>query len=152
LHPDNGCELVRLDNDERRLLSFKALSVHPSGARICAFRHTHSVGISEFRDGILRARSGDEVRLRDDSYYLINPGTVGDPRTPDRRATYLVLDIARRLIGVRRVDYDFSIAIAKSRKAGLLPRFSLVPSVLKAPLKRTVRALGLYHYMKRSGW
>jgi predicted phosphodiesterase len=151
LHPDTGCELVRLDSDERRLLSFKALSVHPSGARICAFGHTHRIAIFEFRDGVVRAQSADEVLLRDDSHYLINPGTVGEPRTPDRRATYLVLDIARSLIRVHRVEYDFSVPIAKSRKAGLLPRSSLVPSALKTPLKRTVRALGLYN-MKRSGW
>lgn len=152
LHPDTGCELVRLDNDERRLLSFKALALHPSGARICAFGHTHRVGIFELRDGVVRAQSGDEICLRDNSYYLVSPGSVGEPRTPDRRATYLVLDTAHRRIHVHRVAYDFSIPIAKSRRAGLLPRSSRFPTALRAPLKRTVLALGLYNYMKRSGW
>lgn len=31
LHPDMGCELVRLNTDEKRLLSFQALAAHPSG-------------------------------------------------------------------------------------------------------------------------
>jgi predicted phosphodiesterase len=152
LHPDAGCELVRLDNNERRLLSFKALSLHPSGARICAFGHTHRAGIFELRDGTVRAWACDEVLLRGDSYYLVNPGTVGQSLTSDRRATYLVLDTAHRLISLHRVEYDFSIPIAKSRRAGLLPRSSLVPKTLKFPLKRTALALGLYNYLKRSGW
>ena len=41
LHPDVGCELVRLNTDERRRLSFTALQSHPSGARVCAHGHTH---------------------------------------------------------------------------------------------------------------
>jgi predicted phosphodiesterase len=151
LHPDTGCELVRLDNDERRLLSFRALSLHPSGARICAFGHTHRAGVFELRDGVVRALACDEILLHDDSYYLVNPGTIGQPLTPDRRATYLVLDTARHLINLHRVEYDFSVPIAKTRRAGLLPRAALVPTSLKAPLKRTALTLGLYDYLKRSG-
>src|SRR5262245_47665355 len=36
LHPEHGCETVRLDTDEARDLSFAALMRHPSGAPICA--------------------------------------------------------------------------------------------------------------------
>ncbi|MBI3274826.1 MAG: metallophosphoesterase [Methylocystis sp.] len=53
LHPDTGCETVRLDTDERRLLSFAALAAHPSGARICAFGHTHQPAVYEFRPSLL---------------------------------------------------------------------------------------------------
>ncbi len=152
LHPDVGCELVRLDTDERRRLSFEALVAHPSGARICAFGHTHNLGIFELRDGLVRAQTGDEVVLRDDAYYLINPGTVGQPRTAERRATYLVLDIARQVVTVQRAEYDAAVPFAKTRRAGLLPRSSFVPGAIRGPLKRGVRALGLYDLMKQSGW
>lgn len=152
LHPDTGCELVRLHNDERRRLSFNALVENPLGAHICAFGHTHELGIFELLDGVARRQTRDEVALRDDAFYLVNPGTVGQPLTADRRATYLMVDTERRAISAHRVEYDFSIPRAKSRRAGLLPRSSVVPAPMRAPLKRAARALGLYASLKRSGW
>jgi predicted phosphodiesterase len=121
LHPETGCESVYLDNDERRMLSFLALKAHPSGARICAFGHTHQAGIYEFRGGNAVARLEMQADLRDDAYYLINPGTVGEPRSRDCRASYMVLDLARRAVTLRHVEYDASVPFAATRKAGLAP-------------------------------
>lgn len=152
LHPDVGCELVRLDTDERRQLSFDTLRAHSSGARICAFGHTHHLGVFELRNGVTRTLTGDEILLRHDAYYLINPGTVGQPRTADLCATYLVLDTARRVLTADRVEYDAEVALAKTRRAGLLPRSSYVSAAIRNPLKRGVRACGAYHFLKRTGW
>jgi predicted phosphodiesterase len=77
LHAEGGRETVRLDSEERRRLTFEALVAHPSGARICAFGHTHQLGIFELRDNVVRTPSAEETPIRDDAYYLINPGTVG---------------------------------------------------------------------------
>jgi predicted phosphodiesterase len=122
LHPDAGCASVRLDNDELRLLSFKALMAHPSGARICAFGHTHHAGVYEYRNGRATLRSESEVGLCDDAYYLINPGTVGEPRTRDRRANYMVLDLVGRTVTLCYVEYDASVPFVAKREAGLAPR------------------------------
>jgi predicted phosphodiesterase len=149
LHPETGCEIVRINSDERRRLSFEALVAHPSRARICAFGHTHRVEIFELRAGLVRARTGDEVSLCDDAYYLINPGTVGEPRTGERRATYLVLDLGRRVLKVRRVAYDASRAFAKTRKAGLSAPFSFLPIPVRNSLSRGARTLGVYDLVKR---
>jgi|SRR5579884_3738963 len=125
LHPQTGRESVRLDNDDRRLLSLIALMAHPSGARICAFGHTHRVGVYEWCDDRIAVRRAEaEMQLRDDAYYLINPGTVGEPRLTERRATYMVLDLARRTVALRYVDYGGSRAIAAQRKLRLAPRFA----------------------------
>jgi len=149
LHPETGCELIPLDNDERRRLSFRALMAHASGAHICAFGHTHHFGIFELRGGVVRAHTDDQVSLLGDAYYLINPGTVGQPRTADRRATYLILDLARRTAAVQRVEYDISRTLAKTRKAGLLPPFSFLPIPIRNLLTYGVRVLGLYDFLKR---
>ncbi|MGF7210023.1 putative phosphodiesterase [Skermanella aerolata] len=141
LHPDVGCELVRLNTDEKRLLSFQALAAHPSGVRICAFGHTHRIGVYEMRDGAVTAHEDRTVRLRDDSFYLVNPGTVGQPRTSDRRPSYLVLDPDAGTIGLRRVRYDASKALTKTRKAGLAPRFSRLPEPIRTPLRRVYKAI-----------
>ena len=144
LHPDLGCELVRLDNDERRLLSFEALAAHPSGARICAYGHTHRAELHEYRDGQIRRLSGDEIALRHDAYYLLNPGTVGEPRTGDPRASFVVLDLADHRVSFRRVAYDRSVAVGKTRKAGLAPPLIFLPEPVRAALKRSLRAFRLH--------
>lgn len=153
LHPKTGCELVRLTSDELRRLSFKALAADPSGAHVCAFGNTHRLGIFELRDDDeIRARTGDEVSLRDDAYYLINPGTVGRPTSADPRATYFLLDVARQVIAVQRVEYDAASSRAKTRAAGLLDRSSFLPVGIRTPLKWGAQALGVYDRMKRAGW
>ncbi|MBD0271640.1 MAG: metallophosphoesterase family protein [Acetobacteraceae bacterium] len=146
LLPEGGCEMTRLDTCERRRRAFEALAAHPSGARVCAFGHTHRLGIHELRGGVVRSRAEDEVALRDDALYLINPGTVGQPRTDERRATYIVLDTARRMATIRRVEYDIAPALEKARKAGLLP---LPSSPVRAAAGRALRRLGLYDPVKR---
>lgn len=150
-HPESGCETVRLDTDERRRLSFRALAADPSGVRLCAFGHTHRVGVYELRGEAMVSHSGDEVSLEGSSLYLINPGTVGEPRTADRRATYMVLDTARRTLSLRRVGYDVSAALRKTRRAGLLPRFAFLPAPVRASLKRGARAIGVARAIRRPG-
>lgn len=152
LHPETGCELVRLNNDELRRLSFKALAADPSGAHVCAFGNTHRLGIFELREDEIVARTGDEVLLREDAYYLINPGTVGRPLTADPRATYFLFDVARQVIAVQRVAYDAAASRAKTRAAGLSERSSFLPGGIRTPLKWGAQALGVYDRMKRAGW
>lgn len=143
LHPRFGQDLVRLDNYERRVMSAEALLKHPLGARVCAFGHTHQLGIYEYRNGMLRSLDGDEVPLRQDAVYLVNPGSVGQPRTAERRATYLVLNTVHQVISVRRVAYDAASAFAKTSAAGLAPRSYPLPAPVKRWLKPVARALGL---------
>jgi predicted phosphodiesterase len=125
LHPEENCESVRLDNDDQRLLSFIALMGHSSGARICAFGHTHRAVVYEWRHDRVVVRSEKDVQLEDGAYYLINPGTVGEPRAFDRRATYMLLDLAKRTATIRYVEYDASSTTAAGHKPGRAPRFGL---------------------------
>lgn len=143
LHPENGKEIVRLDDDGSRRLSLEALIAHPSKARVCAFGHTHRLGVFELRDGVLRELKGDRIRMRDDGWYLVNPGTVGKPRPRDRRAdpvnqkaTYVVLDLAEKAITTHRVDYDSRAAFAKTRHAGLIPFWFNFPEPMRLSLMR----------------
>jgi predicted phosphodiesterase len=136
LHPDTGRELVRLDNDERRWLTFGALVTHSSGARICAFGHTHELGIFELWKNEVKTLQGDEIVLREDAYYLINPGSVGQSRNSDPRATLLILDFSRQAVTAHRVEYDASIPFRKSWRAGLLPVSHYLPKPLRNLLKR----------------
>ena len=61
---------------------------------------------------------GREVRLDDDAV-VINPGSVGQPRDGDARASYLVYDDATQTVEHRRVEYDIAATQAKMRRHGL---------------------------------
>ncbi len=143
LYPQIDCATVRLDSDERRMQSFQALAADPSGARICAFGHTHHAGIYQFRDGRITSRPEENYRLQDDAYYLINPGTVGQPRSSDPRASYMVLDLARRSVTLHRVAYDGAATVTATRKAGLAPVFAFIPAPLRGRIAASLRALHL---------
>jgi hypothetical protein len=67
----------------------------------------------------------EHVQLRDTSYYLINPGTIGEPRSAERRATYMILDLERRTVTTRYVDYKASAAFVATHRPGLASRFGL---------------------------
>jgi predicted phosphodiesterase len=150
LHPETGSELVYLDNDEDRRLSFHALVAHSSGAHICAFGHTHLAGIFERRGDSVRQIEADAENLREDAYYLINPGTVGQPRSNDPRASYMLFDTTRQHVTLARVGYDASVPFAKTRQAGLGRPLGSLPGGLRERLIRSVRAIGLYDAVKRA--
>ena len=143
LYPEADCAIVRLDSDVRRMQSFKALIADPSGARVAAFGHTHHCGIYEYRHGCVVARTEQKVQLRDDAYYLINPGTVGQPRSGDCRASYMVIDLDGRSVSVHRVAYDAAAVSAATRRAGLAPAFAFVPPPLRGAIGKGLRALRL---------
>lgn len=51
--------------------------------------------------------------------YLVNPGSVGQPRDGDPRASFAVIDTETRRIAIRRIPYDIATATRKIREAGL---------------------------------
>jgi diadenosine tetraphosphatase ApaH/serine/threonine PP2A family protein phosphatase len=51
--------------------------------------------------------------------YLVNPGSVGQPRDGDPRAAYILYDSAKRELTYHRVPYDVPAAQARIREAGL---------------------------------
>ncbi len=64
------------------------------------------------------ALESDETRFRS----IINPGSVGQPRDGDPRASFAILDTKTARVSIRRVAYNISVAQEKIRQAGL-PRF-----------------------------
>jgi predicted phosphodiesterase len=50
---------------------------------------------------------------------LLNPGSVGQPRDSDRRASFLLLDLETRRASFRRVEYDVKRTQQEIRDAGL---------------------------------
>ncbi len=95
-------------------------------ARISFFAHTHLQGGYQLhRNGVISLSavapnlSAATVELENDPFYLLNPGSVGQPRDGDPRAAYLVYEPARRVVHFRRVVYDIGQAQRKIVAAGL---------------------------------
>ena len=92
---------------------------------LCFIAHTH---IAE----IYRSVKGGAIRLEHNSFkieegvkYVVNVGSVGQPRDMDPRASYAVFDSAEERIEIKRVCYDFTRTQAKILKAGLPEMFAL---------------------------
>jgi predicted phosphodiesterase len=90
--------------------------------RICLIGHSH-VALSFVRQEGESAtgeprRAGDQVSL-DQGEWLLNPGSVGQPRDGDPRAAWLLLDLGEQRAQWRRVDYDVGGAQAAIRAARL---------------------------------
>ncbi len=64
------------------------------------------------------APGGTELDLRS-GRWLLNPGSVGQPRDGNAQAAYLVLDLEAKRASFRRVDYPVERTQAEIREAGL---------------------------------
>jgi len=90
------------------------------GAPFTFFGHTHRQGGFRLAHRITATLSPERIlELQPDYFYLINPGSVGQPRDADPRAAYAVYSPEERTVEFRRIAYDVDRAAAKLRAAGL---------------------------------
>ena len=83
--------------------------------------HTHlpvAYGLAGDRASRIAASGPPGVAL-DGTRMLINPGSVGQPRDGDPRASYLVLDLEVKRVTWHRVTYDIDAVQARMQAAGL---------------------------------
>ncbi|HEX4771731.1 MAG TPA: metallophosphoesterase family protein [Bryobacteraceae bacterium] len=59
------------------------------------------------------------LELEPDVTYMVNPGSVGQPRDRDPRAAYVLFDSSRKLVTFRRVPYSVAETVADIQAAGL---------------------------------
>jgi len=107
-----------LDEDEYIISVRDALDVlMRSGVRLTFYGHTHLQGWFglDAENGALAMRPGYatsdqfeqmEVELERDAKYLVNPGSIGQPRDGDWRAAFALYDSERYAITFYRVPYD----------------------------------------------
>jgi predicted phosphodiesterase len=100
----------------------RALKV--STRALCLFGHTHYPVTFELSDESIESigsspASEMRVQIRDGCRYLINPGSVGQPRDGDPRAAYAIVDTNERRVELFRTKYPVESAQAKIIDAGL---------------------------------
>lgn len=125
------------DEDEYVFLASEAYSIL---ARVTVpltfFGHTHVQGAYWMNDaqeteGVIEPRypspRGEQhfkISLEKDSSYLVNPGSVGQPRDGDPRAAFAVYDTEAATVAFHRVPYDIERAQRKILYAGLPDRLA----------------------------
>ena len=87
------------------------------------FGHTHIPSLFWLEGRVLgvkalRGASG-RIALNPAGRYLINPGSIGQPRDRDPRAAYMTYDSERKVVRWCRIPYAIAEAQRRIRKAGL---------------------------------
>ena len=126
----NGFQIVHgspLDEDEYVVSELDVAQVAPYlDSSVSFFGHTHlQCGFLCHRNGIKRLKGVEAdadaqvLDLEPDASYLINPGSVGQPRDGDPRAGYAIYHPDAHLVTLCRAEYDVATAQRKILAAGL---------------------------------
>jgi predicted phosphodiesterase len=96
-------------------------AIDSSSQRLCLFGHTHvamafrltgrSIGLVTPED--------EGLAIEAESKYLVNPGSVGQPRDSDPRAAYVIFDAGAQRVEMYRIDYPVARTQEKMAGAGL---------------------------------
>ena len=126
------------DEDEYVLMRRDAYSILGKSAEpVTFFGHTHVQGgfwidDEKNEEGSLEpqytSRTGIQelsIELNDSAKYMINPGSVGQPRDGDPRAAFAVYDTDKRIVTFHRIPYDIAAAQEKIFAAGLPERLAI---------------------------
>jgi predicted phosphodiesterase len=127
--PVNGFQMVHgsvADEDEYILGPAQALpALEALTTAVTLFGHTHHQGAfvlsptqgfstSDAKDGCVL-----EVQIEAGSRYLINPGSVGQPRDGDWRAAFAIFDASEQRVEFYRTPYDLASTQSKMKDRGL---------------------------------
>jgi diadenosine tetraphosphatase ApaH/serine/threonine PP2A family protein phosphatase len=146
LKPDNSTYIARLpagpahtdgltmvhgayhDEDEYVFAPLQAMGgLLESPSAVTLFGHTHYQGGFSYRAGQigvihLTPEPGPKfgaLRLEPGTRYLLNPGSIGQPRDGDSRAAFAIVDLDHQVIEFWRVPYDIAAVQERMQRAGL---------------------------------
>ena len=119
------CHGSPMDEDEYLFNESDARMIFSKfNARIAFFGHTHLPVVIEFdpvreRIDFHFVRSTKRIRLRPDRRYLINPGSVGQPRDRNPELSFLLFDEEKGTAQFYRLEYERELAQEAILRAGL---------------------------------
>lgn len=91
-------------------------------ARLTLFGHTHLPGVFHWNGsapGVSSLEASKPLRLDSRRHYLVNPGSVGQPRDNDPRAAFMTYQSEAGTIELHRIAYPVGEAQRRIRQAGL---------------------------------
>jgi predicted phosphodiesterase len=116
------------DEDEYVFTPSQALEgLLDSTAQVTFYGHTHHQGGFAYLDSQLEVlqlhpRNSElycALQIEKDKRYLLNPGSIGQPRDGDPRASFAIADLDNHAIEFWRIAYDIKQVQARMRSARL---------------------------------
>jgi predicted phosphodiesterase len=110
--PENWHYILDMDDAEENFNYFQQ--------KICLVGHTHRPYIvykSGTENAVLSRQTGEV--LQDDCRYLVNIGSVGQPRDGDPRSCYMIFDTETSSLSLKRVQYNVRNTQNDMAKVGL---------------------------------
>lgn len=90
---------------------------------LCFVGHTHVPGtFVEYKNGGISYFQESKFNLEPGNKYIVDVGSVGQPRDHTQQAAYCIYDSVKKEIQIKRVSYDVESVRARIIQAGL-PRF-----------------------------
>ena len=88
---------------------------------VCFVGHTHDLVLISFDDRQVERKPLKEgiTVLNDQHRYIVNVGSIGQPRDGNNNAKYAIFDTESRQLEIRFVAYDIAATVAKIKAAGL---------------------------------
>jgi predicted phosphodiesterase len=114
--PDSALLYMFQVSDHRKKQIFDKLD-----ERICFIGHTHILEMISYDGNTVKYNPLNKGinRLSQDQKYILNIGSVGQPRDGDNRAKYVIWDSSDDIIEVKYIPYDIATTVKKIRAAGL---------------------------------
>jgi len=94
---------------------------HEFAEPVCFVGHTHRLDLAVFngKRAFRMPLSTGILPLENKLRYIINTGSVGQPRDGDKRAKYALWNTENCVLEIRAVDYDIPSVVEKIRVRGL---------------------------------
>lgn len=90
--------------------------------KIAFIGHTHIQKVVKFNKKdmniFLTGFRDHKVKLDDKHKYIINAGSIGQPRSSNKKAKYVIYDLDDQIVTTRYLDYDVDTAVKKIKDAG----------------------------------
>ncbi len=94
--------------------------------QFCFYGHTHlpKIFIKNRETGEVTEVIDNKYKIKENEQYLVNVGSVGQPRDKDPRLCYLIHDTDENYLEYIRVEYDVEGAFKDIKNAGLPSAFA----------------------------
>lgn len=126
IHEEENLTLVHgsLDSPQEfnYILDLKsaAYNLNMQKSRLCFIGHSHApVAFFKKEEGYINYTTSREIEIEPDAFYLINVGSIGQPRDGDWRACYCIYNAQKNVLRFKRVEYDVEAASNAIIEAGL---------------------------------
>lgn len=86
--------------------------------------HTHLPGVFSEENYQISYSAEQKIILKPNVKYIVNAGSIGQPRDGDKRSCLVILDSEEKSIEFKRIEYDIKLAQKKIIRAGLPERLA----------------------------